>query len=206
MSNILQHIKQRLAQKNLRQQITRSKTLTPILDAISEAAKLEGIPADEIVADYVGGKEHPIISAALGKTATGGLYRKGSMFDPATRPQAKPAPAPAKPAPKPAATIARPAPKATASAPAPSSRAQLVTKHAELVKERQRLGLCSHGGAELSDRESRLLRTLQQLPRGAPPAERNPAASEDADSRVYQRFENHMNSILPEIQQLSKQP
>ncbi|MCU0751475.1 MAG: hypothetical protein MUF86_00360 [Akkermansiaceae bacterium] len=66
MSNILQHLKERLRQRTLRQQITRSKTITPILDAVNEAARLEGISPDEIVADFISGKtEHPVITAAL---------------------------------------------------------------------------------------------------------------------------------------------
>jgi hypothetical protein len=68
MSNIIQHLKNRLLQRNLHQQVTRSKAVTPILDAIAEAAKLEGISADEIVSDFVTGKyAHPVINAALGK-------------------------------------------------------------------------------------------------------------------------------------------
>jgi hypothetical protein len=74
--NILQHLKNRLHQRTLRQQITRSKALTPILDAVNQAAKLEGISADEIVADFVSGKfEHPVVCAALGHPSEADLDR-----------------------------------------------------------------------------------------------------------------------------------
>ena len=46
--------------------MTRAKSLTPIIDAVNEAAVLEGVSPEEIVNDYVTGKEtHPVISNAL---------------------------------------------------------------------------------------------------------------------------------------------
>jgi hypothetical protein len=74
--NIISHLKERLRQRELRQQITRSKSITPIIDSINAAAKLEGLTGDDIVADYVSGKhQHPVISAALSKPTEADLDR-----------------------------------------------------------------------------------------------------------------------------------
>jgi hypothetical protein len=65
-TNILLHLKNRLQRHGLRNQLIRAKSLTPIIDAVNEAAVLEGVSPEEIVNDYVTGKEiHAVISNAL---------------------------------------------------------------------------------------------------------------------------------------------